>query len=101
MTNHTPTEDIPYEVDSFAMEDLPEVPVESEDRTVTDEAIQSILQYLDDAIAEHNSFDSIILPGNAKPEDKIAAYDEMAIHKGLSMHLRNVKNIIINRVREA
>lgn len=100
-----PTEDEDYlisgEVDDFAIEDENEdAGVADEEQTAETKVIQEIRTYLKTAIAEHNTFDVIELQNNATPEQKIAAFDMMAIHKGLIMHLRNVQTIINNKVRE-
>lgn len=89
-------------VDDFAVEDdtNPDAGVADEDQTAETKVIQEIRAYLKTAIAEHNTFDVIELANNATPEQKIAAFDMMAIHKGLIMHLRNVQTIINNKVRE-
>jgi hypothetical protein len=103
---NTPTEDEDYlisgEVDDFAIEDenADEAGVGDEDQTAETKVIQEIRTYLKTAIAEHNTFDVIELQNNATPEQKIAAFDMMAIHKGLIMHLRNVQTIINNKVKE-
>lgn len=100
MTKHQPTEDVPYEIDQFAIEDESTIAVAEEDQTAETKVIQEIRDYLKAEIYAQNSFDSVNLPANAKPEDKIAVFDEIAIHKGLAMHLRNVLEIINNKVRE-
>lgn len=88
-------------VDDFAIEDeTDDAGVADEEQTVETKVIQEIRAYLKTAIAEHNTFDVIELANNATPEQKIAAFDMMAIHKGLIMHLRNVQTIINNKVRE-
>lgn len=100
-----PTEDEDYlisgEVDDFAIEDDEGLSgIAGEDQTAETKVIQEIRTYLKTAIAEHNTFDVIELQNNATPEQKIAAFDMMAIHKGLIMHLRNVQAIINSKVRE-
>lgn len=97
---HEPTEDISYEISDFAIADDVADVVSDDELTAETMLIREIRKYLDQAIAEHNTFDVINLPANAKPEDKIAAFDDMAIHKGLVMHLRGVQNIINGKVRE-
>ena len=51
-------------------------------------------------INESESTVVLNLPANATPEQKIAVFDEIAIHKGVAMHLRNVEEIINNMVKE-
>lgn len=96
---HEPTEDVPYEVDDFATSD-DEPDTDTPDQTVETVLIKDLRKYLKEAIVEHSSFDAIHVPANATPEQKIAAFDDMAIHKGLVMHLRNVQQIINNKVKE-
>lgn len=97
-----PNEDIPYEVDDFATPD--EDASEKDKRPDPDQAHKSILKEVSKElakdIAENNSFDSLHLPANAKPEDKIAAFDEMAIHKGLALHLKKYKIMIDEKIKE-
>lgn len=111
MTNTTnnPNEDEDYlisdEVDDFAYEDENADDaglglVGDEELSAETKVIQEIREYLKTAIKEHNTFDVIELQNNATPEQKIAAFDMMAIHKGLIMHLRNVQTIINNKVKE-
>lgn len=93
------TEDIPYNVDEFA---TPEK--EQPKGADVDQPIKSILKEVSEEIANdiatQNSFSSIELPVNAKPEDKIAAYDQIAIHKGLALHLNKYKVMIDNKLKE-
>ena len=102
----TPQPDEDYlisgEVDDFAIEDdiSDDAGILDEEQSAETKVIQEIRTYLKTAIEEHNTFDVIELSNNATPEQKIAAFDMMAIHKGLIMHLRNVQTIINNKVRE-
>lgn len=93
------TEDIPYEVDEFALEDTT-LESDPEDQTAETTLIRKIRSYLKTEIQKSTTFDVINLPANATPEQKIAAFDEMAIHKGVAMHLRNVQQIINDMVKE-
>lgn len=94
-----PTEDVPYSsVDDFASPD-------EEKRTPdVDQANKSVLRQvseeLEKDIAEQSSFDSLNLPSNATAEQKIAAFDEMAIHKGLALHLKKYKLMIDSKLKE-
>lgn len=92
-------EDIPYNVSDHAIEDAQ---TDTSDAEISAESklVKKIRAYLKDAIADSNSFDVLQLPANATPEQKIAVFDEIAIHKGVAMHLRNVEEIIINMVKE-
>lgn len=88
-------------VDDFAIEDeTDDIGIADEEQSVETKVIQEIRTYLKTAIIEHNTFDVIELANNATTEQKVAAFDMMAIHKGLIMHLRNVQTIINNKVRE-
>lgn len=93
-----PTEDIPYEVDDFA------TPDEDDKRPDPDQDKKSVLvdvsEELERDIALNSSFDVINLPANATPEQKIAAFDDMAIHKGLAIHLKKYKLMIDNKIKE-
>jgi len=91
-------EDIPYEVSEHATPD-------PEDKTDdVDQPNRSVLEELSEVIAkdiaDHNSFDVVNLPANATPEQKIAVFDEIAIHKGLAMNLRKYKSIVDEKVKE-
>ncbi|HYG84586.1 MAG TPA: hypothetical protein VD907_06970 [Verrucomicrobiae bacterium] len=91
-----PTEDLPYHVSDHAMAD----PAGDNSAPQDDHAlVLSLLEYCDTEIAKHNSFDVLELPQNATPAQKIAAFDEMAIHKGVAMHLRNIKQEISNKAK--
>ena len=92
-------EDIPYNVSDHAIEDAQ---TDDSDAELSAEArlVKKIRAYLKKAINESSSFDVLNLPANATPEQKIAVFDEIAIHKGVAMHLRNVEEIINNMVKE-
>lgn len=102
----TPQPDEDYlisgEVDDFAIEDdiSDDAGILDDEQSVETKVIQEIREYLKTAKAEHNTFDVLDLPNNATTEQKIAAFDMMAIHKGVTMHLRNIETIINNKVRE-
>lgn len=91
-------EDIPYEVSDFATPEKEDkkVDVDQPNKSVLIEVIEE----LENDIATSNSFDVIEFPANAKPEDKIAAFDQMAIHKGLALHLTKYKTMIDNKIKE-
>lgn len=92
-------EDIPYNISDHAIEDTK---VDTSDAELSAEAklVKKIRAYLKNAIAESESSVVLNLPANATPEQKIAVFDEIAIHKGVAMHLRNVEEIINNMVKE-
>ena len=102
---HIPNEDddllISGEVDDFAIEDDadPASGLAEDDQTAETKLIQDIRAYLKTAKAEHNTFDVLDIPNNATQEQKIAVFDMMAIHKGVTMHLRNIEAMINNKVR--
>jgi hypothetical protein len=92
-------EDIPYNISDHAIEDAPtdtsEVELSAENKLV-----KRIRAYLKKSISDAKSVDALNLPANATLEQKIAAFDEIAIHKGVAMHLRNIEEIINNIVKE-
>lgn len=92
------TEDIPYEAPDFV---TPEPEKTTDD---VDQPNKSILVEVSKELARdieiQTSFDSLHLPQNATPEQKIAAFDEMAIHKGLAVHLQKYKLMIDNKLKE-
>lgn len=93
-----PTEDITGDVDSFAIpEDEPRTPDPDKRRK---SILVKVSKELQRDIDTHNSFESLQLPANAKPEEKIALYDEIAIHKGLALHLKKYKSLIDGKLKE-
>lgn len=92
------TEDIPYNVSEHA------TPDDERQSFDVDRPNKSILVQLSKEIGRdieiQKSFDSIHLPQNATPEQKIAVFDEMAIHKGLAVHLEKYKLMIDNKIKE-
>lgn len=96
-----PTEDIDYtsgEVDDFATPD-PEKKTDDIDQP-NKSVLEEISKELAHDIAEHNSFEVLQVPANATPEQKIAAFDDIAIHKGLALYLKKYKLMIDNKVKE-
>ena len=92
-------EDIPYtSVDDFASSEP------DNKRTDIDQANKSVLVQLSKDIGEDikasNSFTVINLPANATRDQKVAAFDEMAIHKGLAMHLARYKQLVDDKIKE-
>lgn len=94
-----PTEDIPYEVDEFATPDK-ETPKGADVDQPNKSVLVEISKEMKRDIAVNKSFDVINLPANATPEQKIAAFDDMAIHKGLALHLAKYKVMIDNKIKE-
>lgn len=94
-----PTEDIPYEVDEFTTPDK-EAPKGGDVDQPNKSMLVELSKELEEDIATNKSFDVINLPANATPEQKIAAFDDMAIHKGLALHLQKYKLLIDNKIKE-
>jgi hypothetical protein len=85
-------------VDDFAIEDDDPTGVQADeaDQTVETKLIKEIRQYLKEAKTEHNSFDIIDLTEQAK----MTPTQQIAMHKCVVQHLRNIENIIKNKVKE-
>lgn len=94
-----PTEDIPYEVDDFTTPEN-ETPKGADADQPNKSVLVELSNELKRDIALNKSFDVINLPANATPEQKIAAFDDMAIHKGLALHLQKYKVMIDNKIKE-
>lgn len=94
-----PTEDIPYEVDEFTTPDK-ETPKGGDVDQPNKSVLIELSKELKRDIITNKSFDVINLPANATPEQKIAAFDDMAIHKGLALHLQKYKLLIDNKIKE-
>lgn len=93
---HIPQEDAPYSsVDPFAIADEDNA-VDEEDQTVETKLLQEIKIYLDEAEQEHNTFDIIDLTEQAK----MTPTQQIAVHKSVVAHLRNIRNMINNKVKE-
>jgi hypothetical protein len=89
-----PTEDVPYTAQDFATPDR-------EDKIDdVDQPNKSVLletqRYLKEALAEHNGFDIIDLTEQAK----MTTTQQIAVHKLVINHLRNIKSTIDNKVKE-
>ncbi len=91
------TEDIPYSVSEFATPDDEKTPDEDQPNK---SVLLEVMEELQKDIAIHNTFDVISLPANATNAEKIAAFDEMAIHKGLALHLNKYRQMIDNKIKE-
>ena len=100
--NHIPQEDddllISSEVDDFAFEDEAsnDAGIAEEEQTVETKLIQEIRKYLDEAESEHKGFDIIDLTEAAKMNPT----QQIAVHKCVVQHLRNIRNMINTKVRE-
>lgn len=90
-------EDIPYNVSEFA---TPEDEKQPDEDQPNKSVLLEVQKELERDIAINNTFDVISLPANATPKQKIAAFDQMAIHKGLALYLDKYKTMIDNKVKE-
>lgn len=88
------TEDIPYSVSDFATPDPDKkaADIDQPNKSV----LVEIQKYLKEAIGEHNSLDVIDL----NIVDKMSPTQQVALHKLLVSHLRNIKQVIDNKVKE-
>lgn len=95
-----PTEDIDYtSVDGFALAD-DDTPKGADVDQPNKSVLITLSKELQRDIATNNTFDVINTPANATPEQKVAAFDDIAIHKGLALHLKKYKVMIDNKVKE-
>lgn len=94
-----PTEDIPYTAPDFATPDE-EQPKGADVDQPNKSVLVEVSKEMAKDISDNRSFDIINLPANATPEQKIAAFDDMAIHKGLAIHLKKYKIMIDNKIKE-
>lgn len=85
-------------VDDFAFEDADPTGVQAadEDQTVETKLIKEIRKYLKEAKIEHNSMDILDLTEQAK----MTPTQQVAMHKCVVQHLRNIEDIIKNKVKE-
>lgn len=91
------TEDVPYDIDPFAIEDQVIDDPEGETQQVIDDAVfKDIKVYLAEAIQEHNSFDIIDLTEQAK----MTPTQQIAVHKCVVQHLRSIRNMINDKRKE-
>lgn len=93
------TEDAPYTHvdDDFASQDADAMNDSDEEQTAETALIKEIRKYLKEAKAQHDSFDVIDLTEASKmnPTQQIAA------HKWVVHHLREIEQIINNKVKES
>lgn len=87
------TEDIPYNVSDFA---TPEVEKKADPDQSNKSVLLDIQKYLQEAIAEHNTFDVIDLTEQAK----MTPTQQIAVHKLVAEHIRNIKSTIDNKIKE-
>lgn len=94
------TEDTPYipsTVDDFAIEDEDTATdILDDEQNAETLLIKEIRQYIDEAENEHNSFDVLDLTEAAK----MTPTQQIAVHKCVVQHLRNIRNTINNKVKE-
>jgi len=87
------TEDIPYNVSEFA---TPEDERQSDDDQPNKSVLLEVQKYLSEAIEEHNTIDTIDLTEAAK----MTPTQQIAVHKLVVSHLRDVKTIVDNKIKE-
>jgi hypothetical protein len=87
------TEDIPYNVSEFA---TPEKEEEKDPDEPNKSVLQEVQQYLEEAIVEHNSIDTIDLTEKAK----MTPTQQIAVNKLVVGHLRSIKSTIDNKLKE-
>ncbi len=89
-----PNEDIPYNTPSFA------TPDKTDEQSDPDQPNKSVLldtqKYLEEAIEEHNSLDTIDLTEQAK----VTVREQIAVNKLVVNHLRSIKSDIDSKVEE-
>jgi hypothetical protein len=91
------TEDIPYTLDEFTIDDSNDSVSDEEKKLSPRNAlVKELRKYLKEAELEHNSFDIIDLTEAAK----MTPTQQIAVHKCVVQHLRNIKGIIDNKVKE-
>lgn len=90
------TEDVPYQVDKFAVADEPTDIPDEINQLVNDAVLKEIRKYLDEAIVEEDSIDQIDLQEQAK----MTPTQQIAVHKLVKNHLVNIKEIITNKIEE-
>ena len=85
-------------IDDFATEDdtSDTAGLAEDEQSVETKLIQELRKYLDEAELEHNSFDIIDLTEKAKMNPT----QQIAVHKCVVQHLRNIRNTINTKVRE-
>lgn len=89
------TEDVPYNISDHAVADDDSVDEDAE-QLVNDETIKEIEKYLDEAIAEADSVDQIDLTESAK----MSPTQQIAVHKLVKKQLQDIKQIILDKVKE-
>lgn len=93
-----PTEDIDYQAPDFATPDK-EAKTPDEDQAYKG-VIKEVLEEVKHDIKQEGSFTSLNTPANATVEEKVAAYDEIAIHKGVALYLNKYKVMLEDKLKE-
>lgn len=94
---HQPTEDMMGDIDPFAVADDPDDLLnDDQDMTVETVLIREIRDYLKEQLALHNSLDAIE-PGG---ENVMTTQQQVQMHKAIVEHLRQIQQIIDNKVKE-
>lgn len=83
-------EDIPYVVSDVATPDRKEADPDEPNKSI----LLEVQKYLQTAIKTHNTFDVIETTAKLTVEQQVEA------HKVVVRHLRNVKSVIDNKVKE-
>lgn len=92
-----PTEDIPYTAPDFAIDDSSDDVSNGETQLSPQNAlVKELRKYIAEAELEHNSFDIIDLTEQAK----MTPTQQIAVHKCVVQHLRNINGIINDKVKE-
>lgn len=91
-----PTEDIPYSAPDFAFDDEGTVADEDKKLSPRNALVKNLRKYLKEAEAEHNTLDVIDLTEQAK----MTPTQQIAVHKLVVQHIRNIKSTIDNHVKE-
>lgn len=87
-------EDIPYSAPGFA---VPEEEKQADDPEQPNKSVLvDVQKYLKEAIDEHNSLDVIDLTEAAK----LSPGQQIAVSKLVVSHLRNIKSLIDNKIKE-
>lgn len=87
------TEDIPYSVSDHA---TPEKETEQDPDQPNKSVIHDVKEYIVEAIAEHKSIDVIDMN---KPGD-LSVEQQMAVHKIVVTHLRNLEKTVDDKLKE-
>jgi len=87
------TEDVPYNVSEFA---TPEPEQQADEDQPNKSVLLEVRKYLEESIAEHNSLDVIDLT----EAGKMTPTQQVAVHKLVVSHLRSVRTIVNDKIKE-